>query len=78
MAVTTTACKLSSSFVKPAIKGFAARQVADLRGSSRSSELGSMRPLLPSSLGFSPDARNRSDPSILLPPPGGFSLSLAN
>src|SRR6267378_7755076 len=35
-----------------------------------------MRPLLPSSLGFSPDARNRSDPSSLLPPPpGGFSLT---
>jgi hypothetical protein len=33
-----------------------------------------MRPLLPSSLGFSPDARNRSYPSSLLPsPPGGFS-----
>jgi hypothetical protein len=30
--------------------------------------------LLPSSLGFSPDARNRSDPSSLLPsPPSGFS-----
>ena len=31
------------------------------------------RLLLPSSLGFSPDARNRSDPSSLLPPPSGFS-----
>src|SRR5437667_12740493 len=31
------------------------------------------RLLLPSSLGFSPDARNRSDPSSLLPPLSGFS-----